>query len=108
MVKILKTLALIVVFSLSARASLADTYVTDLDRTITKTGAQGNAAYIFVTPAPSYACTYGALYIFDTSTSSGKAFYATLLTAQSSTKILSRVDYTVLPNGTCSIALIEM
>lgn len=81
---------------------------TDADRTITKTGAQGDVAYVYVSPAPSTSCLYGVLYIATTSTSSGKAMYATLLSAQSAGKPLTRVDYTVQGDGTCNITLIEM
>lgn len=94
--------------ALSLMLPVAAMAVTDVDRTITKVGAQNNVAYVTVTPATSTSCLYGVLYIADTSTASGKALYATLLTARSSDKPLTRVDYAVQGDGTCNISLLEI
>lgn len=85
---------------------------TELNKTIAGIGAQGNLAYIYVTPAPAGAsgCIAGApLYIRDTSTAAGKAQFAVLLSAYSADLPLKRVDFAVdssLGNN-CTISLIE-
>lgn len=101
-------LKMLAVMSLALPAVSMAATVTDTNRTISKIGAQGNVAYIYVTPATTTTCLYGVLYIADTSTSSGKALYATLLSAQSQDKPLTRIDYAVQGDGTCNISLLEM
>lgn len=95
-------------FVLCLLASFSANAATDYNRAITSIGAQNTIAYINLTPAPSTTCLYNLVYISDTSTSSGKALYATLLTAYAQGKPLQRVDYAVQPSGQCWISLIQV
>ena len=86
---------------------------TDLNKTIVKIGTQSGIAYISLSPAltigPSGTCLFNLLYVSDLSTAAGKAMYATLLSAYSQGKPLSRVDYTNSGAGTvCFVSLIEV
>lgn len=105
--KKLITLAVSLLISFSANAT------SDLNRSITSIGVQGVMAYLVLNPAPTNAsCAYGLVYLngsSDLSTSSGKALYATLLSAYSQGKVLERVDYA--PDATvgmCVISLIQV
>ncbi len=100
--------ALVVSFSASSVFALD---ATDNNKTITKIGVQGNIAYISVTPAITLSggCLFNILYVGDITTASGKAFYATLLTAYSQGKPLSRVDYSNGGTGQqCFVTLLEV
>jgi len=102
--KKLITLAVSMLISFSASA-----LTTDTARTITSIGAQGQSAYLILTPAPSLAsCAYGLVYLDDLSTAAGKALYSTLLTAYSQGKALERVDYAPNGAGVCVISLIQV
>lgn len=87
---------------------------TDFNKTIVKIGAQGTVAYIQLSPAltigPAGTCQYDIIYVADTTTASGKAYYATLLTAYSQGKPLSRVDYVNVgaPGTVCNLTLVEI
>lgn len=98
------------IVSLSANSAFALNAV-EANKTIARIGVQGNIAYIAVTPAiaVSGGCLFDILYIGDISTANGKSLYATLLTAYSQGKPLSRVDY--FNGGTgqqCFISLLEV
>ena len=108
--KKLITVCFALLVSLSTSSVFAGNTV-EFNRTITKIGVQGNVAYIAVSPALALAggCLFDILYIADTSISSGKALYATLLTAYSQGKPLSRVDYFNATSGTqCFVSLLEV
>ena len=113
--KRLISLVFAALISFSANSAFAAN-ATDLNRTITKIGTQqaGSAifAYIFVSPALSIAggCQGGdIIYISDLSSAPGKTFYATLLTAYSQGKPLSRVDYgNSVTAGLCLVTLLEV
>ena len=79
---------------------------TENNKTVAHVGAQGNNGYVTFTVAPAGGCAFGNLY-FDVSTESGKIYYATLLTAYSTGRPISRVDYTNTA-GTCKIDLLEV
>ena len=87
---------------------------TDFNKTIVKIGAQGNVAYIQLSPALTIGvagtCQYDIIYEADITTASGKAYYATLLTAYSQGKPLSRVDYlnVGVPGTVCNLTLVEV
>ena len=104
------TAALFVTFgSLSAYALAA----SDNNKTITRIGTQNGVAYVGLSPAltigPSGTCQFDIVYIADVGTPAGKAFYATLLTAYSQGKPLSRIDYSNSTSGTfCYVSLIEV
>ena len=84
---------------------------TDLNRTIVKIGAQFGSAYIAFSPALSIVggCLFDIVYIQDLSTAAGKSYYATLLTAYSQGKPVSRVDYSnSSTGGQCFMTLVEV
>ena len=113
--KIFTSLAFAALISLSANSAF-DASATDLNRTITKIGTQqaGSAvfAYIFLSPSLSIAggCQGGDIvYISDLASAPGKSFYATLLTAYSQGKPLSRIDYgNTVTGGLCIVTLLEV
>src|SRR5450759_3254613 len=110
--KKLITVAIALLAALSASTAFALT-ATDFNKTIVRIGTQSGAAYIALSPAltigASGTCLYDLVYVADLSTAAGKAFYATLLTAYSQGKPLSRVDYSNAGAGTvCFISLIEV
>lgn len=85
--------------------------IIDNNRTITKLGTQFGSAYIAFSPALSLpgGCLFDIVYIADLSTAAGKAYYATLLTAYSQGKPVSRVDYNnASSGGQCFVTLIEV
>ena len=94
----------------SANSAFAANAV-DTNKTIVKIGTQAGTAYLSLSPALTIAggCLFDLVYISDLSTPSGKAFYATLLTAYSQGKPLSRVDYANAASGQqCFITLVEV
>ena len=96
--------------SLSA-GSVSALSIVENNKTVTRIGVQGNVAYIAISPAIALTggCLFDILYIPDTSIASGKALYATLLTAYSQGKPLSRVDYFNGGAGQqCFISLLEV
>ena len=108
--KKLITAAITLLVAFSASTVFA---ATDLNKTIVKIGTQSGLAYISLSPAltigPSGTCLYNLVYVADLSTASGKAMYATLLSAYSQGKPLSRVDYSNAGAGTlCYVSLIEV
>ena len=86
----------------------------DTNRTIVKIGTQNGSAYIAVSPALSIAggCLFDIVYISgasDLTSAAGKAYYATLLTAYSQGKPISRLDYFNASSGNqCFVSLIEV
>lgn len=98
---------------LSAGSALAVSAV-DTTRTIVKIGTQNGSAYIAVSPALSITggCLFDIVYISgasDLTTAAGKAYYATLLTAYSQGKPISRLDYfNASSGGQCFVSLIEV
>ena len=104
-------LVLAALISLSVNSVFAAS-ATDLNKTIVKLGAQSGFAYILVSPALTIAggCQGGDIvYISDLSTAAGKSYYATLLTAYSQGKPISRVDYAnSAAGGVCLISLLEV
>lgn len=109
--KKLISLVFAALISFSASSAFAVS-ATDLNRTIVKLGAQSGFAYIQVTPALSIAggCQGGDfVYVADLSTAAGKSYYATLLTAYSQGKPISRVDYAnSAAGGVCIMSLLEV
>ena len=101
--------AVLTVFSANSAFAAS---ATDLNKTITRLGAQSGFAYFVVSPALTIAggCSGGDIvYIADLSTAAGKSYYATLLTAYSQGKPISRVDYgNSAPGGLCLITLLEV
>ena len=94
-------------------AFAAFTAATDTNKAITRIGTQIGTAYIALSPqltiGASQFCLGDLIYIPDLSTAVNKAYYATLLTAYSQGKPLSRVDY--YNNGfntQCYLTLIEV
>jgi hypothetical protein len=84
---------------------------TDTNKTIVRIGTQVTQAYIELSPALTIAggCLFGLVYVANTSTAEGKAYYATLLTAYSQGKPLSRVDYAnSASGGQCFVTLLEI
>ena len=84
---------------------------TDNNKTIVKIGAQFGSAYIAFSPALTIAggCLFDIVYIADLSTAAGKSYYATLLTAYSQGKPISRVDYgNTSTGGQCFVTLVEV
>ena len=111
--KKLISIAVASLVSLSANNAFAASAV-DTNRTIVKIGTQNGSAYIAVSPALSIAggCLFDIVYISGTSdltTAAGKAYYATLLTAYSQGKPISRLDYANASSGNqCFVSLIEV
>jgi hypothetical protein len=108
--KRLITAAVGLLVSLSA-STLFAVSATDNNKTIVRIGTQATQAYIELSPALTIAggCLFGIAYVENTSTAEGKAFYATLLTAYSQGKPLSRVDYgNSASGGQCFITLLEI
>ena len=106
----LSSLAAALLLTLSAGTAFAGNTI-DNNRTITKLGTQFGSAYIAFTPALSLpgGCLFDIVYIADLSTAAGKAYYATLLTAYSQGKPVSRVDYNnASSGGQCFVTLIEV
>ena len=105
------TVGVALLVSLSAASAFA---ATDFNKTIVKIGAQGTVAYIQLSPAltigPAGTCQFDIIYVADTTTASGKAYYATLLTAYAQGKPLSRVDYVNVgdPGTVCNMTLVEV
>lgn len=101
-------LALLVAFSASPSFAVNS---TDLNRTISKIGTQNGNAYFSVSPALAITggCLFDIIYIIDLSTAASKAYYATLLTAYSQGKPLTRIDYGNSSNaGQCFLTLVEV
>jgi hypothetical protein len=71
---------------------------TDTNRTLNTLGTSygsataSNYGYFSVLEGFSATCTFGYVYV-DLATDFGKASYATLLTAKSTGRILTRIDY---------------
>ena len=108
--KKLISIAAALLVSFAANSAFAGNTI-DNNRTITKLGTQFGSAYIAFTPALSLAggCLFDIVYIADLSTAAGKAYYATLLTAYSQGKPVSRVDYNnASAGGQCFVTLIEV
>ena len=99
------------VVALSASSAFA---ATDFNKTITKIGAQNGVAYISVSPALTIGaagtCQFDIVYVADISTPAGKSYFATLLTAYSQGKPLSRIDYFNVgaAGTTCNLNLVEV
>lgn len=86
--------------------SMPASATSESNKIIAHLGAQGLVAYTIFTVPPIVSCAYDTLYV-DITTDSGKSYYAILLTAYSTGRVLSRVDYTNT-GGTCYINLVEM
>ena len=101
-------------FALLSAGSAFAASAVDTNRTIVRIGTQNGVAYIAVSPALSITggCLYDIVYIAgisDLTTAAGKAFYATLLTAYSQGKPISRLDYSnASTGGQCFVSLIEV
>ena len=108
-----KLIAVVISFLVSLSASSVFA-ATDFNKTIVKIGAQNGVAYISVSPAltigASGTCAFDIIYVADISTPAGKSYFATLLTAYSQGKPLSRIDYfNVGAAGTiCVLNLVEV
>ena len=98
----------LIILAVSLLLSFSASATTDTARTIISIGAQGQSAYLSLSPAPTGTCLYGNIYLDDLSTASGKALYSTLLTAYSLGKVLERVDYAPNAGGACVISLIQV
>lgn len=111
-----KVFAVTVAMLISLSASpvfAAFTSATDTNKTLTRIGTQQGQAYITLSPqltiGPQLFCLGDLIYIPDLSTAINKAYYATLLTAYSQGKPLSRIDYYNVGSGTqCFLTLIEV
>lgn len=97
----LSLLPAIAVISSSAMAT------SEYNKSIAHVGTQGSTAYVIFTVAPSAGCNYSDIYL-DLTTDAGKASYSLLITAYSSSRPISRVDYTKATDGTCTLDLVEM
>ena len=111
----MKKICAIVIGLLAACSTSFVFAATDFNKTILKIGAQGTVAYIQLSPAltigPAGTCQYDIIYVADTTTASGKAYFATLLTAYSQGKPLSRVDYLNaggVAGNVCNLTLVEV
>lgn len=80
---------------------------TELNKTIVHVGAQWNLGYVLFSVLPSAGCNYNNIYL-DTSTDAGKAQFTVLLSAYTSGRPISRIDYTKGTDGTCTVDLVEM
>ena len=101
-------LALLIAFSVSPSFAASATVT---NRTILKIGTQNGNAYFSVSPALTITggCLFDIIYIIDLSTAASKAYYATMLTAYSQGKPLSRIDYANSSNGgQCFLSLVEV
>ena len=92
---------------LAATQAVADTYISDTNRTISRLGVQGSNAYFGVKEGFSVACRWGNVYV-DITTDFGKAAYANLLAAKASGRVLSRVDYNQTVSADCTLAIVEI
>jgi hypothetical protein len=100
--KIVLLLPLLAVLSSPAMAT------TEYNKTIVHVGAQGSNGYVIFSVPPTADCSWGNVYL-NITTDAGRAYYALLLTAYTSNRPISRIDYTKDANsGTCTVDLIEM
>jgi hypothetical protein len=81
--------------------------MTDTARFVDRLGVQGAQAYFSVSPALSVGCLFGDIY-FDISTEAGQSTFAQLQAAKIFSIQLSRIDYTQITNGTCTLDLAEV
>lgn len=87
--------------------SSAASATTDTDRVVAHVGAQdASSGYIALTTATTVPCLYNTLY-FDLTTDVGRTYMALAMTAWSTGRHISRIDYTVT-GGTCRVQLIEL
>ncbi len=80
---------------------------TELNKSISHVGAQGPLGYVIFSVPPSAGCNWGNVYL-DITTDAGKAYFSVLLTAYTSGRPISRIDYTKGTDGTCTAGLVEM
>lgn len=80
---------------------------TEYNKAIGHVGAQGGNGYVTFSVAPTAGCNWGNVYL-DITTDQGKACFSVLLTAYSSNRPISRIDYTKATDGTCTVDLVEM
>lgn len=109
MKKLISVAAALLISLLASPAFAAN--AIDNNKTIVKIGAQFGSAYIAFSPALTIAggCLFDIVYIADLSTAAGKSYYATLLTAYSQGKPISRVDYGNAGTGQqCFVTLVEV
>lgn len=79
----------------------------EYNKTIAHVGTQGNNGYVIFSVVPTAGCNFGGIYL-NLTTDGGKASYSLLLTAYASNRLISRIDYTKGPDGTCTVDLVEM
>lgn len=77
------------------------------NQTITKVGAQGGNAYIYLAANPSPACLYNVIYVKNIDLTVGKVNYMAVLSGYMAGKVATRIDYNVLVDNTCQLTLVE-
>lgn len=81
------------------------TYFSELNKTVSKLGAQADYFYVIFHEGFGRSCAYGVAYI----AAEHKGIFGILLSAKMSGKTLSRIDYEQLTaNGTCTVKLAEL
>lgn len=100
--KVLTALLMLV----AAQSHAQSTYFTEVNKTVSRLGAQGAGFYVSFVEPFGQNCQWGAAYI----TPDTKGLYVQLLAAKLSNRRISRIDYSQ-PGGNgsmCTAALVEI